>query len=350
LLFTFSAILRYTNNMTISTGGWMDGRPVAWAKHAYWIPNQFVEVNPIEYLDKRATAIVAGMKYQQEQVEALNRVYEFRELEQGNGTHIIWTQSSQNLNMPECSVDAIITDPPYGSNVQYGELTHYWLVWLRDDIPMGDRLFTLDNEILVNRKSANKNYDDYFKGLYEVFKEGYRLLKLDGVMVFTFNNKDMKAWFSVIRAAIDAGFVLEPDGVIYQEPIENYRNTAHTRFAGSLHGDFIYTFRKLAAHNHVLINSVPDKKSVQDINVDVIVRDAIKDYMRELENATTSELYIAILQHLIPVLVHVAKSSDELDTIDMLLRMNNLDNLLAKYLVFSQNAGIWEKAKERDRV
>ena len=62
LLFTFSATLRYLNNLNFSTDSWMGGRPVAWAKHAFWTPNQFVEVNPIEYLEKRKKAFLSLTK------------------------------------------------------------------------------------------------------------------------------------------------------------------------------------------------------------------------------------------------------------------------------------------------
>jgi putative DNA methylase len=77
LLFTFSAVIRHTNNMTISTGNWMDGRPVSWAKHAYWIPNQFVEVNPIEYVEKRRDAVVSGIKYLDDTFPTVRKVENF---------------------------------------------------------------------------------------------------------------------------------------------------------------------------------------------------------------------------------------------------------------------------------
>ena len=57
VLLVASALIRYVNNMTVSTPGWMDGRPAACAKHAYWISNEFVECNPFEYLEHRLKAI-----------------------------------------------------------------------------------------------------------------------------------------------------------------------------------------------------------------------------------------------------------------------------------------------------
>lgn len=345
LLFTFSAVIRFTNSMTISTGGWMDGRPIAWAKHAYWIPNQFVEVNPLEYLDKRVDAIVAGLQYQQRYIANSQSVLAFSELIRGKGTHIVWTQSSYELDLPDESIDAIITDPPYGSNVQYGELTHYWLVWLQDEIPLGEGLFNLEHEILVHRKTHQKDYEDYYEGLYKVFHEGYRVLKHGGVLVFTFNNKDMRAWYAVTRAAVNAGFVLEPEGVIYQEPIENYKNTAHTRYAGSLHGDFIYTFRKLKNEGNRNEKNTEDIL-LNDVNLEKVVQETVELYMAQRTQATTNELYIVMLQQVIPLLVRMVDMptlKEDFKNLDAIMQISNFDQMLGKLLDYNQASGIWEK-------
>lgn len=333
LLFTFSAIVRYTNNMTVSAGNWMDGRPVAWAKHAFWIPNQFVEVNPLEYIRMRREAIVDGMRYQQQTIPKSSLACSFNDLRNDQGTHIIWTRSSEELDLPNESVDAVITDPPYGSNVQYGELSHYWLVWLQRDLDLSNLLFDLNSEVLVNRKSKQKSYEDYEEGMYRVYREAHRVLKPSGALTFTFNNKDIRAWYAVTRAAIRAGFVLEPEGVIYQDPIENYKNTAHTRFAGTVHGDFIYTFRKSDQVNR-------EKRSAKVTQADLI--SAIHEYVASNNSATTSELYIVCLKKLIPSMVQRALSGEvkflgDLGDLDF----NNLDGFLSSHLKYDSVNKRW---------
>ena len=62
LVFILSSLIRYINSMNFSTSSWMDWRPVAWAKHAFWIPNQFIDTNPFEYFDNRLKAIKSGLK------------------------------------------------------------------------------------------------------------------------------------------------------------------------------------------------------------------------------------------------------------------------------------------------
>ena len=160
LMFTFSATLRYVNNLTFSTSAWMGGRPVAWAKHAYWIPNQFVEVNPIEYLEKRKKAFLSSLKYQNTHLQNLNPSNDPSDLLKSASmtSHSIICQSSTSIPLPDNSVSAVITDPPYGSNVQYGELSHFWLVWLKDELDEFLTELTLDEEILTHRKTKYKGY------------------------------------------------------------------------------------------------------------------------------------------------------------------------------------------------
>lgn len=314
LIFLFSSVIRYTNNMTYSASNWMDGRPIAWDKHAYWIPNQFVEVNPAEYFEKRKKAMLASLKSQNTTTEKLKQVNSFDDLKNDFGTHSIWNISSSKLPIPNDSIDAIITDPPYGSNVQYGELSHYWLVWLQKDLPIKDKLFNLNEEILVNRKKTTKNYknyEKYFSDLYAVYSECYRVLKPDKVMVFTFNNKELKTWYSMIKAVILAGFDLEPEGVIYQSPIKNYKNTAHNRFEGTLHGDFIYTFVKN-------IKTKNDKSNVS-FNKNKVIANlkkllSLRGVSLNTSQSVTNE-YLELIPKLIPYLVDLARAKVEVDAL-----------------------------------
>lgn len=147
---------------------------------------------------------------------------------------------------PDESVDAVITDPPYGSNVQYAELSVIWNAWYA--IYRGlDRCVYKEEEAVVSRKSnykGAKDENDYEELLYEVYSESARVLKPGGYLVFTFNNKNIKVWAAMLKAVARAGFYLPEDGILFQDYIESYKNTAHLRFSGNIQGDFIYSFRK----------------------------------------------------------------------------------------------------------
>ena len=247
VLFTISSLLRYTNSMTFSTESWMDGRPVAWAKHAYWTPNQYVETNPIEYFRNRIKAIASGLKDKHARFELKIPSNTVADVLDRNADYMINLGNSSLLNIPNNSIDLVITDPPYGSNVQYGELTTFWAVWLQEYIDIDVFGWEL-SEAVVHRKtkkhSYNKSFKEYEILLNNIFSQCFNVLKPNGLLVFTFNNKNMKAWYAVIKAVLDAGFSIDPAGVFYQEQIHAYRDTAHNRFSGTPKGDFIYTFHK----------------------------------------------------------------------------------------------------------
>jgi putative DNA methylase len=241
-----SALIRYVNSMTFSTNGWMDGRPVAWAKHAYWTPNQFIEVNPFEYLAHRQRALRMWEADRRSRFTDKEGSHSPRDVLAGKADYAISCQDARRIEIPDSCVDAIITDPPFGSNVQYGELTHIWQVWLDDLNPYQGALNDLDAEILMHRKAriGAKSADDYETGLRDVFVECWRVLRPDGVLVFTFNNRSPDAWYAVMSAAFKSGFSLEKEGVHYLDEIKAYRDTAHLRFDTELQGDVLYTFRK----------------------------------------------------------------------------------------------------------
>jgi DNA modification methylase len=255
-----SSLLRYTNNMTFSTSSWMDGRPVAWAKHAYWTPNQFIEVNPLEYYENRTKAFLAAIKDKMKRFDSKVLSFEARNVVSGDSDYAILCSDSAVVELPKESVDFILTDPPYGSNVQYGELCKFWEVWLAGRTPFEATDLRLSNEAVVHRKTKApdyaKGFDDYYVLLRRVFSRCHHVLKPGGVMAFTFNNKDIRAWYAVVKAAIDAGFFIEPEGIFFQEGIHAYRDTAHLRFDGTPQGDFVYSFRKTGTE--IDLENVPD--------------------------------------------------------------------------------------------
>ena len=340
LLFTCSATMRYINNMTISTSSWMDGRPVAWAKHAFWTPNQFVEVNPIEYYDKRVKAVISGMQYQQKTIKFSKKAESYKELISSNATHIIWTNSSEHLNIPNNSVDLVLTDPPYGENVQYGELCTFWMVWLREDLHLPKEFIDRNNEILVHRKKTEnrKDHNSYYKGLLGVFKESYRILKDGCPLIFTFNSKDIKSWYAVLKATMDAGFYLDPDGVVYQESIENYKNTAHTRFSGTFHGDFIYTFRKLSGKRSGLESSIG--LNAQEIQ-NVIVKLA-ENYVGKKKSCSITELYVQIYERIIPEILQVSSSEKQFSQIYEEITKSDIERTLKSSDKIQLVDGVWK--------
>ncbi len=120
--------------------------------------------------------------------------------------------SSSHLEVPDCSVDIVVTDPPYADNVMYSELSNFFYVWLKIGLD-GDYkefesiLVPWEEEVIANRVQ-DKSPGDFLDGLRGVLQETNRVLKEEGTLVFTFHHRSLDAWSSVLQAVLDAGFFI----------------------------------------------------------------------------------------------------------------------------------------------
>jgi adenine-specific DNA methylase len=258
LRIAFSNLVKDNNIMSFTNDTWQSGKPTTWSKHAYWVPSQFCEVNIDDVFRKSKQRVIStinhnnGFDYVPEEI---NSHSDFAK----SGNLLLWNKSIVDLNLPANSVDAIITDPPYGSNVQYLELSHFWYPWNKDLYKVVPD-FKL--EAVSNRKKnfeGAKSMYDYEENLYKVFKKTFDVLKPEKHMVLTFNNKNINAWMALLFSIFRAGFTLEKDGIYFQDGVKNYKQTAHTKYEGSPYGDFIYVFKK-SDSNLIKINHNNEKE------------------------------------------------------------------------------------------
>jgi putative DNA methylase len=234
LRFVFSSSLKWASRQSHLRGEIVEG----WALHAYWIYPKSLEINVWNTFERRWQAVERGKRYSNRTIESCKFGENFDDLSNGRATCLILTGSSDSLPIPTESVDTIVTDPPYGGNVNYGELSDYWTIWFSDGKLMDKR-----DEVIVNRTQA-KTVQDYESLLYSVFKECHRVLKTGRCLVSTFNSRDLGIVASFVVAASKAGFVLHPDGLLYQKPIRAYTTTFHAMQIGAFVGDFVFTFTK----------------------------------------------------------------------------------------------------------
>ena len=333
LYFTFSSSLRYTNNMTRVTKNWENGNPTSMDKHAYWLPNQFVETNVINKFEDRIKNVLKGLKYTNSVMKSKKKkANSFEELLK-DADYMILNRSSSELPLPDKSVNVVITDPPYGSNVQYAELSSFWNVWYMKYKELDSFIYSKE-EAVSNRKNTFEGYktvEFYGDMLYKVFKEANRVLSDDGYLVFTFNNKDINVWVQLLRACVNAGFYLPKNGVIYQDFIKGYKNTSHLKYSGNVHGDFIYSFKK----GNIEIDESIRTKEYKQYLVERIESCLSKMY-NEKDVYTTTELYERIFSELIGILIQfilIDENSDnnELENIEKLSN-TFIDDVLSKDL------------------
>jgi len=99
-------------------------------------------------------------------------------------------RSSIDLSgLAESSVDLVLTDPPFYNNLAYSELSDFYYQWLHyyfvSQASMYDGATTpVESSLLVRRKTSSEH------GKY--LKECGRVLKKDGMLVFTFHHRKQR--------------------------------------------------------------------------------------------------------------------------------------------------------------
>ncbi|MFX1507194.1 MAG: DUF1156 domain-containing protein [Promethearchaeota archaeon] len=124
----------------------------------------------------------------------------------------LYCHSSHEIQIPNNSVDLVITDPPYYDNVQYAELSDFYYVWLRlgleDYYSCFKSPLSPKNAEIVKNPKIGKTDNDYQNGLKTVFAEIYRVLKEEGLFIFTFHHKQLNAWSSIIESLLNNDFYI----------------------------------------------------------------------------------------------------------------------------------------------
>jgi len=173
-----------------------------------------------------------------------NIVESFDELGRKGHAALLRCDTAEDLSfIPAKSVDAVITDPPYFDNIQYSELADFFYVWLRlglkDLYPYFNSEFSSrPNEIVQNEK-MEKTMEFFSKGLAGVFAECYRVLKDDGLFVFTFHHNKLWAWESVGKILLDTGFYISATPIVRSEGKSGFHSSK-----GNIRYDCILVCRK----------------------------------------------------------------------------------------------------------
>jgi len=264
LMFGFSGSLKWASRQSHLRGRIVEG----WALHAYWIYPKSLEMNVWKVYKRRYQAISLGKEYSNKHIGTFCKLTDdFEIIAHGDATCLLLNRDSAKLPFPDNSVDAVITDPPYGGNVNYAELSDFWNVW------MDGRTIDKQSEVVINR-TQEKSIEDYQRQLDSVFRECYRVLKHGGYFVSTFNSKDSRIVASFVLAASMAGFRFLADGAKYQAPIRPYATTFHAMQIGAIVGDFIFTFTKDTPHPKVDF----DEAELQRIQADIsqLVEQSVK--------------------------------------------------------------------------
>lgn len=114
----------------------------------------------------------------------------------------ISTMSSTSVSslIPKDSIDYIFTDPPFGGNLNYSELSSIWEAWLS--------VLTANKEEAIINDVQGKRLVEYQSLMTECFRSFYTILKPGHWITIEFHNSHNTVWNAISESLLRVGFVV----------------------------------------------------------------------------------------------------------------------------------------------
>lgn len=116
------------------------------------------------------------------------------------GNTCISVGSCHTVPIPENSIDYIFTDPPFGANINYSELSFLWEAWLR--------VYTNNSPEAIINSTQKKGLAEYQALMEECFRKYYSVLKPGHWMTVEFHNSQNAVWNAIQESMQRVGFVV----------------------------------------------------------------------------------------------------------------------------------------------
>jgi putative DNA methylase len=148
--------------------------------------------------------------------------------------------------LPDDSVDAVVTDPPYYYSVQYADLADFFYVWMRRSLgPSYPALFAsplIDkaDEVIVQSPGhefakEGKNNAFYERQMSLAMSEARRVLSPNGIGVVVFAHKSTSGWEAQLQSMVNAGWVITASWPIDTEMAARVIAQGRAVLASSIH-------------------------------------------------------------------------------------------------------------------
>lgn len=162
----------------------------------------------------RHVGILSGTLYTPHFTEEVNLINSFNRrvdvMEKGiidsQGKILVNIQSCTKLLLKDNSVDYIFTDPPFGSNIMYSELSYIRESWLK--------IITKTKKEAIINKTQSKELFDYRNLMVDSFKEYNRILKPNRWITIEFHNSKASVWNMIQESITRSGFIIGQVAVI----------------------------------------------------------------------------------------------------------------------------------------
>jgi adenine-specific DNA methylase len=118
-------------------------------------------------------------------------------------------QDAASSELPDASLDAVFTDPPYFANVQYAELMDFCYVWLKKLLGQTSNAFKADStrtpDELTGNADMGRGLNHFTEGISTIYQKMSMALKPGSPMAFTYHHNSMEAYYPIAVGILDAG-------------------------------------------------------------------------------------------------------------------------------------------------
>ena len=136
-------------------------------------------------------------------------------LQEGRRRFLLRQTSAVELDLPDDSVDYVVTDPPYYDSVQYSDLAAFFRIWLQRLLPTAAAWdYDLSGSAVDPEGNGSGQYTTVLSG---ILGECRRVLRPGGRLVFTFHHWKPRGWAALTLALQRAGFRLVNRYVVHSE-------------------------------------------------------------------------------------------------------------------------------------
>jgi putative DNA methylase len=147
--------------------------------------------------------------------------------------------------LPDDTVDAVITDPPYYAAIPYADLSDFFYSWLRRSVGVihpelfKSALTPKDDEcVQLSHRAAMYRQKDaaWFESMMtKACAEANRIAKPQSINITVFANKETSGWEAMLAALISAGWVITASWPIDTEMGTRLRARNSAALASSVH-------------------------------------------------------------------------------------------------------------------
>jgi len=215
----------------------------------------------------------------------------------GNQDVYLSCGSSDETDIESESVDIIVTDPPFFDNVHYSELADFFYTWIKLIIP--EEEYFSKESTRSKKEVQDISHELFSTKLEKVFIDLNRVLKKEGMLVFTYHHSDNEGWLSLIKAIYNSNFYIADTF-----PIKSEMSVAIPKSQSKepINYDIIFYLKKRDESGYLKDNYSTSMTSIKIITESIIKQFNLKEFC-----FSRNDIKIILMGELLKSLSRIAK-------------------------------------------